>query len=205
VIGGAIPVQIILGLSGPPRAGKDSICSIISELHGAAAIRRMSAPLKTIALQFIPLAQRGGIEQRKDDPLNLLGTSYRDLQIGAWILGRDLMGEDWLGHHLFDTIRYCHSPLILVPDFGRLSEAMVLVHSGLRILQLKVQRRGSTFEGDSREDFSIPGISNTFYIFNDGTLADLRNSVVREVMPWIEEQSKMRPTAHPTEELPASP
>jgi hypothetical protein len=198
-------MQIILGLSGPPRSGKYTIASIISELHPGCATRRMSAPLKTIALQYIPLALRGGIEQRKDDNLNNLGTTYRDLQIASWRLGRDLMGEDWLGHHLVDSIRYCHSPLILVPDFGRLSETMVLIHAGLRVLQIKVQRPGTTFEGDSREDFEIPGISNSFYIFNDGTLADLRNTVVHEIMPWLEEQSKQRPAAHPTEELPASP
>lgn len=196
-------MQTILGISGPPRSGKDTLCSILGASLPGAAIRRLSAPLKTIALQFIPLSLRGGIEQRKDDSLNLLGTTYRDLQIGAWLLGRDLMGEDWLGHQLLDSIRYCHSPLILVPDFGRLAEAQVLIHAGHRVLQIKMQRPGTTFEGDSREDFLIPGPSNSMELANNGTLEELRKRTVMEITPWVEQASRPR-TPH-SEALTPSP
>ena len=177
--------QLIIGLSGPPRSGKDSIAAIICELAVGTAIRRLSTPLKSIALLYIPIAQRKDIEAHKDEPLNMLDTTYRDLQIGAWIMGRDLMGEDWLGHHLVDALAYCHAPLILVPDFGRSSEVAVLLHAGLNVKQIRISRPGTTFEGDSREDFSIPGPSNSIGFANSGTLMELRRNVIEELMPWI--------------------
>ena len=182
---GALPVHTILGISGPPRAGKDSIAKLICELEHSAIIRRLSAPLKMIAGQYLPLALRSGLESRKDESLNSLGTTYRDLQIGTWILGRDLLGEDWLGAHFLDSIKYCPFNLILVPDFGRLSEVMVLIHAGHRVLQIKVTREGTTFEGDSREDFTIPGPSNSITFANSGDLASLRRNVVDQIMPWL--------------------
>ena len=200
--------QLILGLSGPPRAGKDTLANIICELLVGTAVRRASAPLKNIALLFVPLLQRKDIESKKDEPLNHLGTTYRDLQIGAWILGRDLMEEDWLGHHLVDAIRYCHAPLILVPDFGRSSEAAVLLHAELKVRQIKIVRPGTSFEGDSREDFTIPGPSNSITFYNSGTLMELRRNVIEELMPWISEQQRPRrrqeasPEAHSSSDPP---
>ena len=195
--------QLILGLSGPPRSGKDSISGVICELLVGTAIRRLSTPLKSIALLYIPIAQRSGLESRKDEPLNMLDTSYRDLQIGAWIMGRDLMGEDWLGHHLVDAIQYCHAPLILVPDFGRSAEVAVLLHAGLNVRQIRVSRPGTTYEGDSREDFTIPGPSNSIAFHNSGSLTELRRNVIEEILPWIAEARRpRRAEAHPSEEPP---
>jgi hypothetical protein len=178
-------MQTILGISGPPRSGKDSIARIICELEHSAITRRMSAPLKMIAMQYLPLQQRPGLESRKDESLNHLGTTYRDLQIGTWLMGRDLLGEDWLGTHFLDSIKYCPFSLILVPDFGRLSEVMVLIHAGHRVLQIKVSRPGTSFEGDSREDFTLPGPSNSLSFVNAGSIEDLRRNVVDQIMPWL--------------------
>jgi hypothetical protein len=189
-------MQTILGISGPPRAGKDTTAAIIAELLPGTALRRLSSPLKEIARLYIPMANRRDLEENKDEALNSIGTTYRDLQIGAWILGRDLMGEDWLGYALCDSIHYCHSPLILVPDFGRLSEALVLTHTGHRILQLKIQRPGTTFTGDSREDFTIPGPSNSTTLINSGSLAELRRNIIEEIMPWIASARKIAPSRH---------
>ena len=187
--------QLILGLSGPPRCGKDTIAATICDLLVGTAIRRLSTPLKSIALLYIPIAQRKEIESRKDEPLNMLDTSYRDLQIGAWIMGRDLMGEDWLGYHMLDAIQYCHAPLVLVPDFGRTAEVAVLLHAGLKVRQIRVSRPDTTFEGDSREDFTIPGPSNSIAFHNSGSLAELRRNVIEEILPWIAEQQRPRKRA----------
>jgi len=190
--------QLILGLSGPPRSGKDTIAKFICDLLPGTAIRRMSQPLKHISTLFIPPPERDALEARKDEALNLLGTTYRDLQIGTWILGRDLMGEDWLGYQLLHAIGLCHARLIIVPDFGRESEVAVLLHEGLLVKQLRISRPGTTFEGDSREDFKIPGPSNSREVKNDGTLTDLRYTI-EQLVPWLEEQ-KRQPDTHSSEE-----
>ena len=198
--------QLILGLSGPPRSGKDTIAKFLCELLPGVAIRRMSAPLKHIALGFVPVEQRKLLEESKDNPLNSIGTTYRDLQIGVWILGRDLMGEDWLGYQLLHSISLCHARLIIVPDFGRESEVAVLLHEGLLVKQLRISRPGTTFEGDSREDFKIPGPSNSREVRNDGTLTDLRY-IIEQLVPWLEERPVRSTEAgtHPDEEpLPAA-
>jgi len=181
--------QLILGLSGPPRSGKDTCARIICELLPGTAIRRMSSPLKSIARRFIRAATHQELEARKDEPLNLLGTTYRDLQIGTWILGRDLLGEDWLGHHMLDALALCPSPLVIVPDFGRSAEVAVLLHEGLFVKQLRISRPGTSFEGDPREDFTIPGPSNSRMLGNSGSLTDLRYNI-ESLIPWIEEQPR---------------
>lgn len=194
--------QLILGLSGPPRSGKDTIAGILCSLLPRTAIRRLSAPLKSISTLFVLAAQRNNLEERKDESLNLLGTTYRDLQIGTWILGRDLLGEDWLGHHLLDSIALCHASLIIVPDFGRAAEVAVLLHEGLLVKQLRISRPGATFEGDSREDFTIPGPSNSREVKNDGTLTDLRYSI-EQLVPWLSERPQAR--THSSEESATTP
>jgi hypothetical protein len=158
----------------------------------------MSAPLKSIAGHFIRSGERSTIEARKDTPLNFFGTTYRDLQIGAWILGRDLMGEDWLGYHLLDALTLCHAPIVVIPDFGRAAEVAVLLHEGLLVKQLRISRPGISFTGDSREDFTIPGPSNSRALTNSGTLTDLRYSI-EALVPWLEEKPKPR-TPHSEEE-----
>jgi len=183
--------QLILGLSGPPRSGKDTTAGILCSLLPGTAIRRLSTPLKSISTLFVRAGSRNNLEERKDESLNLLGTTYRDLQIGTWILGRDLLGEDWLGYHLLDAIALCGAPLIIVPDFGRAAEAAVLLHEGLLVKQLRISRKGTTFEGDSREDFTIPGPSNHREVKNDGTLTDLRYSI-EALVPWLEERPSPR-------------
>jgi hypothetical protein len=159
--------------------------------------------LKSISTLFVLAGSRNNLEEKKDEALNLLGTTYRDLQIGTWILGRDLLGEDWLGYHLLDSITLCPAPLIIIPDFGRAAEAAVLLHEGLFVKQLRISRPGTTFEGDSREDFKIPGPSNSKSISNDGTLTDLRYSI-EALVPWLEERPR-QPDTHSSEEpLPAA-
>jgi hypothetical protein len=158
----------------------------------------MSAPLKLIAKLYARAETQRELEVKKDLPLNLLGTTYRDLQIAVWRLGSDLLGEDWLGHHLIDALSLCHAPIVVVPDFGRSAEVAVLLHEGLLVKQLKLVRAGTTFEGDSREDFTIPGPSNSRELANNGTLTDLRYSI-EQLIPWLSERPS--PRTHPSEEL----
>jgi len=156
----------------------------------------MSTPLKSIAKLLTRAETQRELEARKDEPLNLLGTTYRDLQIATWILGRDLLGEDWLGHHMIDALSLCHAPIVIVPDFGRSAEVAVLLHEGLFVKQLKISRPGTSFEGDPREDFTIPGLSNSKTLANSGTLTDLRYSI-EALIPWLEEQRRTNPEEPP--------
>ena len=114
------------------------------------------------------------------------------------------MGEDWLGHHLVDALQYCNAPLVLIPDFGRSAEVAVLLHAGLNVKQIRVSRPGTTFEGDSREDFSIPGPSNSIAFHNSRDLLELRHNVIEELLPLIAQWAKptRTPATHATEEPP---
>ncbi len=180
------PFPIILGISGPPRAGKDTVAEMIRNLididqsRTRVGIERMSWSLKEISTIFMPPETRGALEQNKDRPINSLGTTYRSVQIEVFHLGAKLFGKDWLGHRLLHLLHFRKSKdIILVPDFGRPEEVQVLIDAGLTVRQIQVRRPGTTFEGDSRVDFMISPLDHSFLIINNGTLDDLRKEVLQ--------------------------
>lgn len=185
--------QIILGLSGPPRAGKDTTARILQRLlesypeeHYYVGLKRMSSPLKEIARACLPPNQRGGLEENKDRPLNSFGTTWRSLQIDAYHFGAERLGPDWLGHHLLQQIKWNRQmDYILVPDFGRPEEVAVLLQAGLLVRQLKIYRPGTTFAGDSRIDFTLPRADHSHILINDGSLDELEQEV-EVALEWLE-------------------
>lgn len=168
---------IILGLSGPPRSGKDTSAEIIIDLLSSSlvGIERMSWALKEIATVFMPPDSRRNLESQKDRPMNDRGTTYRQVQIEVFRLGASLFGPDWLGHRLLHLLHFRkNKKLIIVPDFGRPEEVQVLIDAGLTVRQIKIRRRGTTYEGDSRVDFTLFHIKDSWLVLNDGSLEDLR-------------------------------
>lgn len=192
---------LILGISGPPRAGKDLVAQIITEIldegffqasqaagsmwprsaHvSRVGVERMSWSLKEIATIFMPPEERGNLEQKKDTPINELGTTYRTVQIEVYKLGAKLFGKDWLGWRLLYLLHFRkNKQIILVPDFGRPEEVQVLIDYGLTVRQIQVRRPGTSFEGDSRVDFMISPLEHSYLIINNGTLEDLRSEVLK--------------------------
>lgn len=195
--------QIILGLSGPPRAGKDTTARILQRLleaedeHCYVGLKRMSAPLKEIALTYLPPALRKNLEENKDKPLNPKGTTWRSLQIDAYRFGAERLGPDWLGHHMLQQIKWAKGlDYILVPDFGRPEEVAVLLRAGLIVRQLKIYRPGTAFSGDSRVDFTLPHAPHSHILINDGDLDELELEV-KVALEWLESTLKESAPAVP--------
>lgn len=194
-------LPLIIAISGPPRSGKDTSASILSEILEETSpldftdksgrtwrhvggykvgLHRMSAPLKSLAAEMLP-EKKWATEELKDREMNGAGTSFRDVQIGLYFLGSNLFGSDWLGHHY---VRKVHSlrylDYILMPDAGRPEDLQPLLDLEIPVRQYKIERLGTTYEGDSRVDFIIKNFSS-WLIPNNGSLEDLRSQILESI------------------------
>lgn len=149
----------------------------IQEANHSCATMRMSAPLKDIAFEFLPVEKKHfSSDEKKDLPFNHLGTTFRDLQIQTFFLGAKLLGPDWLGQKLLKRLRQSFCSVVLVPDSGRPEEIQPLLDAKFNIFHLKLTRPGTSFSGDSRVDFSLP--VPTEVIENSGDIASLYSSLL---------------------------
>lgn len=173
----------IIGISGPPRSGKDTFCGYLLESLEAqkkkVGILRMSQPLKLLAVQMLP-EQKWGKEALKDTPFGMytsredgrIPATYRRVQIELYRLGAELFGPDWLGHHFIRSIYHMrHLDFILMPDCGRPEDLQPILNSEIPFSHVKVQRNGTTYEGDSRVDFTL---LTSIEVPNNGSLSDLK-------------------------------
>lgn len=168
-------VPSIIGISGPPRSGKDTFCQFLKESleeqPGHVGVHRMSYPLKLLAVQMLP-EQKWGTEALKDEPMNHQGTTYRKVQIQLYHLGAELFGPSWLGHHFVRSVHNMrHLDFILMPDCGRPEDIEPLLNLELPFSHVSIDREGTSYEGDSRVAFSLP---STYFIRNNGTLEQLQ-------------------------------
>lgn len=187
-------VPHIIGISGPPRSGKDTFCQFLLEAlekhtslrelaepqarltalrpHMRVAVHRMSHPLKLLAVQMLP-EQKWGVEALKDSPMNAAGTTYRDVQIQIYHLGAKLFGPDWLGHHFVRAVYvYKNFDFILMPDCGRPEDIQPLLDLELPFSRVHMHRNGTGYEGDSRVDFYFEG---TYHVINNTDLDHLKS------------------------------
>lgn len=184
--------NLIIGFSGPPRSGKDTAAEfahlLLTQRNQPITVQRMSQPLKDLAVRMLP-DKRFAYEDRKDEPFNSKGVSFRKLQIELFHFGAHWLGPDWLGQDMKRRIELVSRDrphvVILCPDFGRPEEAQVLIDAGHRVYQINLEREGTTYEGDSRVRFSLP--SRTYLLQNNGTLEQL-NKGVKEILSLITEE-----------------
>lgn len=181
--------EVVVGLSGYARAGKDTLARILVERHGfaqgsfAAALKRMLCALDPYIAGHVRLCDvEGGIEEAKAYPevrrlLQRLGTEA----------GRQVLGDDVWVRALFDR-----SPVrMVVSDCRYANEAAAIRSRGG--LVLRVERPGcGPINGHSSEtaldDYDFDAV-----IDNDGTIEDLATKLADVIRPRISVEEAVSP------------
>lgn len=190
-------MRIIL-FNGPPRCGKDTAAKAMLNNGpiGAWKFDRMSMPLKLGFAGMIGLP-RGhvdsygnvfGYEEIKEQPLDLLGVSYRQFQIDmSEKFLKPLYGQDIFGR-LFIARNNREDPInVLVPDCGFQVEAESLAkHYGSEnMLLIRIGRDGCDFSKDSRGYIDpLPGMK-WWDISNNDTIENFIGTVKNIIARWI--------------------
>lgn len=190
----------IVFLNGPPYSGKDTAGRYLSDRFGTvgpyyARCFKFSAPLKAATRAFFSLSDNDveHFSQReyKDEPHELFGgMSYREVQITLsekW--AKEHIGDDAFGRMMLNQIEASAAQMAIITDSGFESEAWPLVKEfGIgNCLNIHIQREGTSFEGDSRSYWEIPGMT-TVDLYNVMTLDMFEKQVVRTVEKWLEQQ-----------------
>lgn len=186
--------RIIL-LNGPPRCGKDTAAELLlAHLPFPVAHVKFAEPLRQAIPAMFGLGKGTWMrlyQHDKDVPSRLLkGMSPRQAMI--W-LSEDVMkptfGYDIFGHLAINQIEDATKEPqnnIVLSDSGFTRETRCLIDRyGIEnLLLLQMYRDGCTFANDSREYIDIEGL-NTSHIFNNGSLNDLKNTLVPTVCAWV--------------------
>lgn len=196
-------MNIIL-FNGPPRSGKDTAaliaCNFIDSLPGPtiANWEKFSYPLKSSFACMVGAAMntRGdvlGYEERKNEPLSILnGASFRQFQIDfSEKFMKPLYGNDIFGRLFLERCKEHPEREVIqvVSDCGFQIEADAL--KGHNVCLFTLTRKGTSFEGDSRQYVTPHEDWYHFEIENDGTVDDLLDLVEPRVEMWLKQGAKL--------------
>ena len=173
-------------LNGPPRCGKDTACDYIVDSCSGYPFK-FSAPIKAAIRAAFDLCddEVDYVESIKSEVTSLFcGRSYRATQISFsedW--AKPFFGKDFFGHcaarHLVNAIRqHPEQRLYVCSDSGFAIEALPVidVFGTANVLLVRVEREGTSFEGDSRSYIDLPGI-NTISLKNNDTLEEYYRAI----------------------------
>jgi hypothetical protein len=201
-------VRIIL-VSGPPRAGKDTAGQLLcAHAVGPLALDKLAVDLKErchAAYRLfdgrtrMPL-RHDYFEAQKDVMLQCFeGLTPRQAYVKffqCWVepvVGAGALGM-WMVRRQMALMRYGLEKGMVMPaglvitDAGRVEDCLPVIrqHGAESCTQLRVERDGCTFEGDSRVDFDLSSRGvRVATVRNPGdTMAGLLNRL-REAAPWL--------------------
>lgn len=192
----------IIMLNGPPYSGKDTAGRFLATQYGSvgpyyARCFKFSAPLKEAARAFFSLTDKDieffSQREHKDEPHEIFGgMSYREVQITLsekW--AKMYIGDDAFGKMMLNQIEASPARMAIITDSGFESEAWPLIKEyGIKnCLNIHIQREGTTFEGDSRSYWEVPGMT-TVDLYNVMSLDMFEKQVVRTVEKWLNEGRK---------------
>lgn len=176
----------IIGLTGYAGVGKDTVRTVLEELHGyqgfafADPLRAMiEALFKTSGISMRYMTSRSA----KEIEIPALGISYRHLaQTLGTEWGRGLDKNFWLDSatgHLVDLLRTGTGSHFVVSDVRFENEAdWVHAHGGVI---WSVQRTHAPLVRDHVSETGIDAIKPDWTIDNNGTLAQLQSQVAEAV------------------------
>lgn len=182
-----MPRRFIL-FNGPPRCGKDAGARHLYEAIPESQFERFSFPNK---LAFAAITEsscdRFGnnhlYDPIKEDILPSFGVSYRQWQIDfSEEFMKPCYGDEIFGRMLIARCRDAHG-LYIVADCGFQVEVDCLTAECCLLFTIK--RDGCDFNKDSRE-YVKPHPTWTHYtIYNNGSLEDYQNNVLRIARDWL--------------------
>lgn len=167
----------IVGFSGPPGSGKDSIAIQIQSLlteQIESQILSLAAPMRQMGMNFLgfnPDDDRAYAKAKEEKQAMFGGNTLREFMIEIsenYIKPR--YGLDfWARRLMVDCNELDDHSLLLIPDFGFMSEIMYLQSQvGCdNVLTVQLARQGHTFKNDSRR---YVGGDNTVMVINNGTI-----------------------------------
>lgn len=182
-------------LNGPPRAGKDTIGSMLAASLPDSGQIKFAQPIIEHMQETFGVSCVDGFP--KDEPCPELGGRTRREVAIAYSEGymKPMFGKAIFGKIAADQILSWNeldgTTTFIFTDSGFLDEAQPVIDSlGLEsCFNISVFRPGCTFDGDSRSFWSVPGIRR-LEVHNHGSQGDLFNDVRSRVVPEIERWSR---------------
>lgn len=177
-------------LNGPPRSGKDEGAKYLYHKYNAHWFR-MSQPIKDAVRAMFNMtdAQQKHCEEHKDTRLPFLfDCTYREVQIAfSEIFAKELFGVTVFGRLAARRIAQSATRMFVCSDSGFMQEAHPIVQQvgAENVLVIRLHRRGTSFDGDSRSYISIDGATN-IDLENHGSLALYHERLDGVVTSWLE-------------------
>lgn len=179
-------------INGAPRSGKDTIAkNFICRYPKNAIFERFSRPHKEAfaAMTKADIEEWFNVlpyENDKTAVIPWLGVSYRQWQIDfSEKFMKPLYGDDIFGRMLLERTRhfYDHVPVI-VPDCG--FQVEVDTFAAADCLLIRVERKGTSFEGDSRSHVEPCGGWSFITLHNNGTQDEIERASFAYINSWLE-------------------
>lgn len=200
--------QKIILFNGPPRSGKDTAARFLfghpDMQKYFCVFERMSMPIKKMfaAMMAVPIDKWGnvdGYEARKEEPVTVLGESYRQWQIDcSERFMKPLYGEPVFARLFVSRVHRQHKAgVILVPDCGFDIEYSTLCEAFGKenILVVKIYRPGVDWSKDSRNYLKVGSnfvvaqydvaYHNVAHVMNSTTVHEFELKVLKLVKEWL--------------------
>lgn len=177
----------VIILNAPPSAGKDIAAEWIVEEFDAQHLRFKDQLYKVAAkMAGIPLSTMITVSCRelKETPNPYFRIANQFVSPRQWLIHcsesivKPLLGKDYFGKSLAESIE---RDLVVASDGGFQEELVPVLTAGHDVYVLRIERKGYTFEGDSRNYFDISPAYRTILIENNGTLEQYKNKILNTV------------------------
>lgn len=163
----------LIGLSGPPRSGKDSIGYALADIlrektSSPVEVHALSQPMRLAVYGYLGLFYSDEhYEANKDRPIQLSSGKTTTIRHEMISLSehhvKPRLGHGWWGRALLNRVQITEG-IIIVTDMGFHAEHDVFTET-LDCAWVHVHREGKTFEGDSRKY-----IGRGTQLYNDTTI-----------------------------------
>lgn len=149
----------LVGLSGPPRSGKDTLAGLVRRHFVNSKVRTqvhsLSLPMRLavyayLGLEYSPEHYEANKDYEFDVPGERRFTTIRNEMISlSEHFVKPRLGHGWWGRALLNRVTP-GTQLILVPDMGFRAEHEVFTETLTDCLWIHLQRDGTDFSKDSR-------------------------------------------------------
>jgi len=164
----------LVGITGLPRSGKDSVAQFLIAEHGGYRYAFADPIVNMLNAGFQQDFNSDYWVQRKEDQIPIIGKSPRELrQLLGTEWGRKLIHIDlWVSLALGEFIK--NGPGMVIPDVRFPNEAKFVRERGVLI---HVDGPRGVASNDHESNEPLAKLTSDLLIVNDGSLADLQYKV----------------------------